>query len=115
MLANHDDTTEEHVQTSALRGVKVAKFPTTVEAAAACRKHGISIMIGAPNLIHGGSHSGNVSALELAELDLLDVVSSDYVPAALFKHSLDFGLVVSAGWSPRSDEVRRKLGRRLAI
>jgi alpha-D-ribose 1-methylphosphonate 5-triphosphate diphosphatase len=88
VLASHDDTTEEHVQTSALRGVKVAEFPTTVEAAAACRKHGIAIMMGAPNLIRGGSHSGNVSALELAELDLLDIVSSDYVPAALFQSVL---------------------------
>jgi hypothetical protein len=40
-------------------------------------------MMGAPNLIRGGSHSGNVSALVLAEADLLDIVSSDYVPSAL--------------------------------
>ena len=88
VLASHDDTTKEHVQTSALRGVKVAEFPTTVEAAAACRENGIAIMMGAPNLIRGGSHSGNVSALELAKLDLLDIISSDYVPAALFQSAL---------------------------
>lgn len=88
VLASHDDTTQEHVQTSAFRGVKVAEFPTTVEAAAACRENGIAIMMGAPNLIRGGSHSGNVSALELAKLDLLDIISSDYVPAALFQSAL---------------------------
>ena len=88
VLASHDDTTQEHVQTSAFRGVKVAEFPTTAEAAAACRENGIAIMMGAPNLIRGGSHSGNVSALELAKLDLLDIISSDYVPAALFQSAL---------------------------
>lgn len=83
VLASHDDTTVEHVDTSAANGVGFAEFPTTVEAAEACKRHGIAAMMGAPNLIRGGSHSGNVSAAELAELDLLDIVSSDYVPAAL--------------------------------
>lgn len=83
VLASHDDTTPEHVDTSAGNGVGFAEFPTTVEAAEACRKHGIAAMMGAPNLIRGGSHSGNVSAADLAKRDLLDIVSSDYVPAAL--------------------------------
>ena len=83
VLASHDDTTTDHVDTSAGNGVGFAEFPTTVEAAEACRKHGIAAMMGAPNLIRGGSHSGNVSAADLAKRDLLDIVSSDYVPAAL--------------------------------
>jgi alpha-D-ribose 1-methylphosphonate 5-triphosphate diphosphatase len=83
VLASHDDTTAEHVGTSAGNGVGFAEFPTTVEAAAACRTHGIAVMMGAPNLIRGGSHSGNVAAEELAKADLLDIVSSDYVPSAL--------------------------------
>ena len=83
VLASHDDTTPDHVDTSAGNGVGFAEFPTTVEAAEACRKHGIAAMMGAPNLIRGGSHSGNVSAADLAKRDLLDIVSSDYVPAAL--------------------------------
>lgn len=82
-MASHDDTTVEHVENSANRGMGLAEFPTTVEAAHACRERGIAIMMGAPNLMRGGSHSGNVSALELAQQDLLDVISSDYVPAAL--------------------------------
>ncbi|MEO9865596.1 MAG: alpha-D-ribose 1-methylphosphonate 5-triphosphate diphosphatase, partial [Yoonia sp.] len=45
--------------------------------------HGIAVMMGAPNLIRGGSHSGNVAAEDLANADLLDIVSSDYVPSAL--------------------------------
>lgn len=83
VLASHDDTTANHVRTSTGNGVGFAEFPTTVEAAAACRIHGIAVMMGAPNLIRGGSHSGNVAAEALAKADLLDIVSSDYVPSAL--------------------------------
>ena len=82
VLASHDDTTAEHVATSATNGVGFAEFPTTVEAAQACRDQGIAVMMGAPNLIRGGSHSGNVAAEDLAKQDLLDIVSSDYVPSA---------------------------------
>jgi alpha-D-ribose 1-methylphosphonate 5-triphosphate diphosphatase len=91
VLASHDDTTRGHVETSAHHGIHLAEFPTTVEAAQACRDHGIAVMMGAPNLIRGGSHSGNVAAGELAELDLLDIVSSDYVPAALLAAGLLLG------------------------
>lgn len=83
VLASHDDTTSDHVATSAESGVGFAEFPTTVEAAEACRNHGIAVMMGAPNLIRGASHSGNVAAEDLARRDLLDIVSSDYVPSAL--------------------------------
>lgn len=83
VLASHDDTSAAHVAQSAAHGVSLAEFPTTEEAARACRDHGIRIIMGAPNLIRGGSHSGNVDAGALARGDLLDIVSSDYIPAAL--------------------------------
>jgi alpha-D-ribose 1-methylphosphonate 5-triphosphate diphosphatase len=91
VLASHDDTTEEQVAVSAEYGIRLAEFPTTREAAQACRDAGIAVMMGAPNLIRGGSHSGNVAAAELAELDLLDIVSSDYVPAALLVSAVKLG------------------------
>lgn len=91
VLASHDDTTADQVVVSADRGVQFAEFPTTVEAAAACRSAGIGVMMGAPNLIRGGSHSGNVAALALAEVDLLDIVSSDYVPSSLLSAGLMLG------------------------
>lgn len=91
VLASHDDTTAEHVETSAARGMKLAEFPTTIEAARACRSEGIAVMMGAPNLIRGGSHSGNVAAEELARLGLLDILSSDYVPAALLASAFRLG------------------------
>ncbi|KAJ55674.1 phosphonate metabolism protein PhnM [Actibacterium mucosum KCTC 23349] len=90
-LASHDDTTRAHVETSAGYGVKLAEFPTTVEAALACHNHGIAVMMGAPNLIRGGSHSGNVAAHELAEKGLLDILSSDYVPSALIMAAVMLG------------------------
>jgi alpha-D-ribose 1-methylphosphonate 5-triphosphate diphosphatase len=83
VLASHDDTTPHQVATSHGNGVSFAEFPTTLEAAEACRQRGISVMMGAPNLIRGGSHSGNVAAEDLARAGLLDIVSSDYVPSAL--------------------------------
>lgn len=83
VLASHDDTTADHVRASHENRTGLAEFPTTVEAAEACRDHGIAIMMGAPNILRGESHSGNVSALDLAQRDLLDLVSSDYVPSAL--------------------------------
>ncbi|MDU9002412.1 alpha-D-ribose 1-methylphosphonate 5-triphosphate diphosphatase [Sedimentitalea todarodis] len=82
-LASHDDTTAEQVAVSGSHGVGFAEFPTTRAAAAACREHGMAVMMGAPNIIRNGSHSGNVAACELAEAGLLDIVSSDYVPSAL--------------------------------
>ncbi|MBC2836858.1 alpha-D-ribose 1-methylphosphonate 5-triphosphate diphosphatase [Paragemmobacter straminiformis] len=91
VLASHDDTTEDHVARSAEQGAHFAEFPTTVEAARACRDHGIAVMMGAPNLIRGGSHSGNVAARALAEADLLDIVSSDYVPSSLLSAALMLG------------------------
>lgn len=91
VLASHDDTTRDHVAGSARHGAHFAEFPTTVEAALACRDHGIAVMMGAPNLIRGGSHSGNVAAKALAEADLLDIVSSDYVPSSLLSAALMLG------------------------
>lgn len=84
-LASHDDTTSEQVRHSQRIGVSLAEFPTTQEAAAACGDVGIATIMGAPNLIRGGSHSGNVAAKDLAELGHLDILSSDYVPAALLQ------------------------------
>jgi alpha-D-ribose 1-methylphosphonate 5-triphosphate diphosphatase len=81
-LASHDDATAAHVEEAALIGTVISEFPTTLEAAEAARAQGLAIMAGAPNLIRGQSHSGNVSVSELAEQGLLDILSSDYVPAA---------------------------------
>ena len=90
-LASHDDTTADHVAASWKLGIKLAEFPTTLEAADACRAAGIQIIMGAPNLVRGNSHSGNVSAVELAQAGLLDIVSSDYAPALLMASAFRLG------------------------
>ena len=82
-LASHDDATAAHADEAAKAGAVVGEFPTTFEAAAALREHDIDILSGAPNVVRGESHSGNVSALALAERALVDILSSDYVPASL--------------------------------
>lgn len=82
-LASHDDTTVEHVAQAAAEGMSISEFPTTEEAARAARAARLAIVMGAPNLVLGASQSGNIAARELAELDLLDALSSDYVPASL--------------------------------
>ena len=82
-LASHDDTTLEHVRQSIADAVAIAEFPTTLEAAAASHAAGIAVLMGAPNLVRGSSHSGNVGTAELARAGLLDVMSSDYMPSSL--------------------------------
>ncbi|MGF6650008.1 alpha-D-ribose 1-methylphosphonate 5-triphosphate diphosphatase [Paraburkholderia youngii] len=100
-VASHDDTLIEHVEQAKAEGIVLAEFPTTRIAAQAAREHGIATIMGAPNIVRGGSHSGNVSALELARADLLDILSSDYVPSSLL--TAVFDLVEKAGWSlPRA-------------
>ncbi|MCA1908481.1 MAG: alpha-D-ribose 1-methylphosphonate 5-triphosphate diphosphatase [Magnetospirillum sp.] len=83
ILATHDDATIAHVEEAASLGIHFSEFPTTVEAAKESHKRGMQVLMGAPNLVRGGSHSGNVSALDLAREGCLDVLSSDYVPASL--------------------------------
>lgn len=84
-MASHDDATIDHVEEAADAGMVVAEFPTTLDAARAARSHRMKVMGGAPNLVRGGSHSGNVSAHELAEAGLVDILSSDYVPSSLLQ------------------------------
>lgn len=86
-IASHDDATVSHVHQAAAEGATISEFPTTLEAAKEARTQEMQILMGAPNLVLGGSHSGNVSALELAKLDLVDLISSDYVPHSLL-HSI---------------------------
>jgi alpha-D-ribose 1-methylphosphonate 5-triphosphate diphosphatase len=82
-LASHDDATEAHVAEAVADKMTVAEFPTTLEAAKASHEGGLGVMMGGPNLVRGGSHSGNVAAGDLAKKGYLDIISSDYVPHSL--------------------------------
>lgn len=82
-LASHDDTTPAHVQQAHAEGASMSEFPTTLLAARTAHAHGLLNVMGGPNVVRGGSHSGNASAAELARHGLLDILSSDYVPGSL--------------------------------
>jgi alpha-D-ribose 1-methylphosphonate 5-triphosphate diphosphatase len=84
-LASHDDATIAQVEEAVTDGVAIAEFPTTLEAAAAAHDAGLAILMGAPNVVRGKSHSGNISATDLVRAGLLDILSSDYVPFALLQ------------------------------
>lgn len=95
-VASHDDATLAHVEESAAYGMSIAEFPTTLEAAQGCRRLGMSVLMGAPNIVRGGSHSGNIAAATLAEVGLLDILSSDYYPASLLQAAFTLGAQLDA-------------------
>ena len=82
-VAAHDDETLAHVEEAVRLGMAISEFPTTLEAAEAARAKGMVTIMGAPNVVKGGSQTGNLSALELAKAGLLDALASDYVPISL--------------------------------
>ncbi|MDX2204293.1 MAG: alpha-D-ribose 1-methylphosphonate 5-triphosphate diphosphatase [Hyphomicrobiaceae bacterium] len=89
VLASHDDTTIEQVEESIADDVAIAEFPTTLEAAKRSHEADVKVVMGAPNVVRGGSHSGNVAAETLAREGVLDILSSDYVPASLLLGAFD--------------------------
>ena len=84
-LASHDDESIAHIDEASDLGATVAEFPVTLEAAERAKARGMIVVMGGPNLIRGGSYSGNVPAADLAHADLLDAFASDYVPRSLIE------------------------------
>jgi alpha-D-ribose 1-methylphosphonate 5-triphosphate diphosphatase len=82
-VASHDDRLPEEVHEAAALGIRIAEFPVSFAAAEAAHAEGMQVIAGAPNLVRGGSHSGNVGAAALVEAGLLDAFASDYVPASM--------------------------------
>ncbi len=113
-LATHDDATPGHVAESAGLGARISEFPTTTESATAAAAHGQQIVMGAPNIVRGGSQSGNVAAAELLRLRLLHILSSDYVPAsplqAVFQLAADETLELPEGARLTSANPARAVG-----
>lgn len=87
-LASHDDTTPAHVQQAHEEGASMSEFPTTLLAARTAHDYGLLNVMGGPNVVRGGSHSGNVAAADLARHGLLDILSSDYVPGSLLSAAM---------------------------
>ncbi len=101
-IASHDDSTPEHVRESIADNVRVAEFPTSEESARLSHDSSISVLMGAPNVVRGGSHSGNVAAEALARAGVLDILSSDYVPAALLAGAFELARRIEGYGLPRA-------------
>lgn len=73
----------EAVARNAADGIRICEFPVVMEAARAARAQGMAVIAGAPNIVRGGSHSGNLAAADLVREGAVDALASDYVPASL--------------------------------
>jgi len=83
IVAGHDDDSAETVDNLYELGIRVSEFPINFEAATRARELNLPIIAGAPNIVRGGSHTGNVNALELVQRGLCDVLVADYAPSTL--------------------------------
>jgi alpha-D-ribose 1-methylphosphonate 5-triphosphate diphosphatase len=96
-LASHDDHSEEDIARNEEDGITIAEFPVSLIAAQEAKARGMQVIAGAPNIVRGGSHSGNVSVMDLVRQKLLDALASDYVPASMLEAA--FGTVAQGALS----------------
>ena len=95
VLASHDDQTEAEVAQNHADGIRISEFPVTMAAALAAKTLGMDVIAGSPNLVRGGSHSGNVAVSDLVQAGAMDALASDYVPASLVEAAF---LCADRGW-----------------
>ena len=82
-LASHDDECRGDVETMAAHGAAISEYPLTLDAARRAKSLGLATVMGAPNLVRGGSLWDNLSARDAIEAGVLDALCSDYHPASL--------------------------------
>jgi alpha-D-ribose 1-methylphosphonate 5-triphosphate diphosphatase len=115
-LASHDDRTEEEIYENVADGIRISEFPVTMEAASAAKREGMQVIAGAPNIVRGGSHSGNVNAVDLVRAGAVDAFASDYVPPSLveaaFQCGREEGIGLPAAIAMISDHPARMSGLR---
>ncbi|MBT9382354.1 alpha-D-ribose 1-methylphosphonate 5-triphosphate diphosphatase [Pseudooceanicola sp. CBS1P-1] len=99
---SHDDPDGETRETFSMIGAKICEFPTARPAAALAHAVGDPILMGAPNVVRGGSQSGNIAAAELIRAGLCDALVSDYhypaLAAAAFRLADDGLLPLARAW-----------------
>jgi alpha-D-ribose 1-methylphosphonate 5-triphosphate diphosphatase len=110
VLASHDDRTPEEVAENLADRIELAEFPVTATAAAAARAGGQGIIAGAPNLVRGGSHTGNVAVADLLRAGLVDALASDYVPSSLIEAAFASGLALQTAIAMISAAPARMVG-----
>ena len=113
-LGSHDENTAADRAEWRARGARISEFPETAEAAEAARAGGDGIVLGAPNVMRGGSHKGNASAIELIAMGLCDALASDYHYPSLWRSALflaEAGVCdLAAAWGLVSSGPARLLG-----
>ena len=85
IVASHDDDTLEKVETQHQMGVTIAEFPINIATAQAAQKRGMHIIMGAPNAYRGESNTGNMSAMDGIRAGVVDILATDYYPAAMLQ------------------------------
>lgn len=88
-VASHDDDEIQKLELVKSFGTTISEFPITLEVAKKAKEIGLHTIAGAPNVLLGGSHSGNLSAAEAIANDCVDILCSDYYPAALLHAIFD--------------------------
>lgn len=78
IYGSHDDPDGETRETYAMLGARICEFPTSVQAAAVAKAVGDPVLMGAPNVVRGGSQAGNISAAKLVRDGKCDILVSDY-------------------------------------
>ncbi len=122
-LMSHDDTDIAHIEEGVAEGVSISEFPCSMEAADAARAAGMHIVAGAPNLVRGGSQSGNIAVRDLLSAHLVDILASDYVPRSMLDAAfmiaadpgLDYDLPSAVAMVTRSPALAGNLPDRGAI
>jgi alpha-D-ribose 1-methylphosphonate 5-triphosphate diphosphatase len=114
-LASHDDRTEAEIAENAADGILISEFPVSMEAATAAKRAGMRVIAGAPNIVRGGSHSGNVNAVDLLRAGAVDAFASDYVPPSLveaaFQCAREEGIGLPEAIAMISDHPARMSGQ----
>ena len=82
-VASHDDDNDQKLVVNKEIGVDISEFPITLEAAKSAKKQGFYTVVGAPNILRGCSHTGNLSAVEAILEDCADIICSDYFPETI--------------------------------
>ncbi len=82
-VLSHDDDCKEKLNTLKNLGITFSEFPLSVEVAEYAKQLNISTGMGAPNVVRGGSQSGNIAAKELISKNLCDYLCSDYHPSSM--------------------------------
>lgn len=88
-VASHDDDDSKKLELVKALGTTISEFPITLDVAKKAKEMGLQTIVGAPNVLLGGSHSGNLSATEAIDHNCVSILCSDYYPAALLHAIFD--------------------------